>query len=410
MKKILFFLLLFSSASAYEYKYFGVFYNNGVLTAPDSVRVFSRFYPSGDTSSVKLTGYQVIDTAHDISKVDRSANRVWTVWFGSTSIKAIDQVILPYDSIWFSSSYWAKLANVSDSGNIGTDTLAIRTMMRNNKFARLSHDTVILMDGAYAVVKVGVMDNNVITANAIQDSAFDGSAFKGNTFDSIHYAATFWIKLAKRSDSGAVAPTDTSIIKTMLNNNLFAKTDQAGPIDIDGVGRVQANVVSMDANTVTASAIANGAIDSATFTGDYWRHLADRADSGNTSGTDTALMKIMLMNNRYARTNLANEININADGYAQVHTVVNNDKTDYSLSTSANNTILSTIQADGTLISMIAYYWGAVDSSYQIHYPIGTYPKDSVCVFTKTGVKKMTVIYRHPTSNQVLDTVKVLRR
>lgn len=366
-------------------------------------------YASGDTS------FGAYNNPYGLYSINISIDTLLTrvVVMNNNSITAAVVDDGAFDSAAHSLSYWRYLADVSDSGAARSDTLAIRTMMRNNRFARLSTDTTIQMSGWNVVGRTIELGPDVITAASIANGAYDSSAFASGTFDSSHFKLKYWIKIADASDSGNAGSggsADTTSIKAMLLNNLFARTDQSQPIDIDGTGKVQVNVVSLDANTITAAVMAPGSVDSATFTGDFWRHLAARADSGSKA-VDTGVIKTMMDNNLFAKTNFKIPIQIDSNGYPQVDVVSNMDKTNYTISSAGLTSILTTLQADGTLIANLAYHWGAIDSSYQVYYPnTGVSPKDSVCIFNKLGVKKMTIKYFHSNVNTVLDSVRTFLR
>ena len=147
-------------------------------------------------------------------------------------------------------------------------------------------------------------------------------------------------------------------------------------------------VASIGAGVITATAIADDAIDYATFAGSapsaWW----------NEGKTGYSLSQTFPAN--FADLKIAATTGYVDPGTNTVIVGTNNDKTDYTIATS------DSIYA---LVLPMIYYLGACENCDKVYYPNdGTGNKDSIVVYDASHTKRYKMVFRHSNTTTVLDT------
>ncbi len=113
-------LCLFSSFvwASNTVTYGGIFYNDGLLTVPDSIRVEMVFSPSGlDTSFLSVPDSAIWDTSVVITtQTDEEVKLTYRIVWGSDVYYVEEKQLLRYSSNDFTSGYFHSIAESSDSG------------------------------------------------------------------------------------------------------------------------------------------------------------------------------------------------------------------------------------------------------------------------------------------------------
>ena len=118
MKRIIFLLILFllistAADSGNLINYGGVFYKEGALTKPDSLRVNMTFIPSNtDTTFLSEPDSAVWDTTVNLTnKDDLMASIDYVLWFGTSQYHANELVEMRFDSSKYTEETYQKFAD-----------------------------------------------------------------------------------------------------------------------------------------------------------------------------------------------------------------------------------------------------------------------------------------------------------